>query len=84
MKFSFILLISSFAFSQHHNYNFEQFGNQSTMLLGNVTASVNDLGLAYYNPSRLAFNDAPSFMLNARAYSLKKIAIIFRPSQFSP
>lgn len=69
------VLFSAVFFAQQYNYNFEQFGNKSILLLGNVTAGVDDLGLAYYNPSRLAFVKDPKFMINARAYKLRKISI---------
>ena len=61
--------------AQQGNYNFEHFGNRSILLLGNVTASVNDLGLTYYNPSRLASVEDPIFTINAKAYKYKKVSI---------
>lgn len=54
--------------SQEGNYKFENFGNQSILLNGNVTGSVSDLGLAYYNPARLGLVESPSFTISGRAY----------------
>ncbi|WP_297690946.1 hypothetical protein [uncultured Eudoraea sp.] len=42
---------------QEGNYKFDNYGNQSMLLNGNVTGSATDLGLAYYNPARLVFVD---------------------------
>lgn len=56
-------------------YNQENFGNRSILLTGNVTGSVDDLGLAYYNPSRLALIEEPNFTINAKAFQLGNIKI---------
>lgn len=56
--------------AQQGNYRFNNFGNRSILLAGNVTGSVSDLGLTYYNPSFLAENDNVGFSLNAKAYQL--------------
>ena len=56
-------------------YNQENFGNRSILLTGNVTGSVDDLGLAYYNPSRLAIIEEPNFTINAKAFQLGNIKI---------
>ena len=56
-------------------YNQENFGNRSMLLTGNVTGSVDDLGLTYYNPSRLALIDEPNFTINAKAYQMGSIKI---------
>jgi hypothetical protein len=53
---------------QEGNYKFENFGNQSVLLNGNVTGSVADLGLTYYNPARLALIEKPSFTIGGKAY----------------
>lgn len=63
------MLICSFSLSgQEGNYKFENFGNQSVLLNGNVTGSVADLGLVYYNPGRLALIEDPSFTVGGKAY----------------
>ncbi len=49
-------------------YNRENFGNRSLLLSGNVTGSVEDLGLTYYNPARIALVENPIFSINAKAY----------------
>lgn len=49
-------------------YNSENFGNRSMLLGGNVTGSVEDLGLTYYNPARIALIEDPVFSINAKAY----------------
>ena len=56
-------------------YNQENFGNRSILLTGNVTGSVDDLGLTYYNPSRLALIDEPNFTINAKAYQMSSAKI---------
>ncbi|MCO5725988.1 hypothetical protein [Robiginitalea marina] len=53
---------------QEGNYKFENFGNQSVLLNGNVTGSVSDLGLTYYNPARLALIEQPAFTIGGKAY----------------
>ena len=49
-------------------YNQENFGNSSMLLGGNVTGSVKDLGLTYYNPARIALVENPVFAIDAKAY----------------
>jgi hypothetical protein len=53
---------------QEGNYKFENFGNQSVLHNGNVTGSVADLGLVYYNPARLGLIENPSFTIGGKAY----------------
>ena len=48
------------------NYKYENFGNRSILLNGNVTGSVDDLGATYYNPARLALIEDPVFAINAK------------------
>lgn len=71
-----LLIISncSFIFSQD-NYRLENFGSRSILLSGNVTGSVEDLGLTYYNPARLALLDDPTFSINAKAYEFNQITL---------
>ena len=69
------LIISLFfcaflGYAQQGNYKFNNFGNRSILLAGNVTGSVSDLGLTYYNPSFLAEVENVGFSLNAKAYQL--------------
>ena len=54
--------------AQEGNYKFENFGNQSILLNGNVTGSVSDLGLTFYNPARLGLVEKPSFTISGKAY----------------
>ena len=69
----FILFISSFVLSAQGYYNQENFGNRSILLSGNVTGSVDDLGLTYYNPARLALIVDPVFTINAKAYQISNL-----------
>ena len=55
------------------NYNMENFGNRSLLLSGNVTGSVDDLGLTYYNPARIAIVENPVFSINAKAYQVSSV-----------
>ena len=63
-----LILFPLFVLAQEGNYKFENFGNQSILLNGNVTGSVSDLGLAYYNPARLGLVEKPSFTISGKAY----------------
>ena len=56
-------------------YNAENFGNRSLLLSGNVTGSVEDLGLTYYNPARIALIESPTFSINAKAYQIKSLSL---------
>lgn len=56
-------------------YNDENFGNRSILLSGNVTGSVDDLGLTYYNPARLALIDEPNFTISARAFEMGSLKV---------
>lgn len=53
---------------QEGNYKLENYGNQSALLTGNVTASVSDLALTYYNPSKLSFMEESKFLISIKAY----------------
>lgn len=57
------------------NYKLENFGNKSILLNGNVTGSVADLGLTYYNPSRLALVENAKFTINAKSYQLRNLTL---------
>ncbi|WP_136480117.1 porin family protein [Cognatitamlana onchidii] len=71
----FLCLYAINAYSQEGNYKFNNFGNRSILLAGNVTGSVSDLGLTYYNPSFLANSKNVGFSLNAKAYQLENIKL---------
>ena len=68
----FIFVLPLFLHAQGY-YNNENFGNRSLLLGGNVTGSVDDLGLTYYNPARIALIENPVFSINAKAYQLSSI-----------
>ena len=71
---AFLLLIFSTSVAQGY-YNQENFGNRSLLLNGNVTGSVDDLGLTYYNPARIALIDEPAFSINAKAYQVTSLSL---------
>ena len=71
----FLLLISLQTFAQQGNYRFNNYGNRSILLSGNVTGSVSDLGLVYYNPSFLTDVENVGFSLNAKGYQLISIKL---------
>lgn len=61
--------------SQQGNYKFNNFGNKSILLSGNVTGSVEDLGVVYYNPSRLTLIENTGFAFNAKAFQINSIKL---------
>ena len=61
--------------AQQGNYKYNQYGNRSILLTGNVTGSVTDIGLTYYNPSRLSLIENNGFAFNARAYQLNTLKV---------
>ena len=63
-----LLLVGCSCLAQRGNYKFNNFGNRTILLAGNVTGSVEDFGLAYYNPARLTEIKNDGFAFNARAY----------------
>lgn len=71
-----LLTIPVISFGQDGHYWTEQFGNKSMLLSGTVNANVNDLGLVYYNPGRLAQIENPAFVISAKVYELLKINIV--------
>ena len=73
--FTILFFFSCFIIYGQRNYKFENFGNRSILLNGNVTGSVNDLGATYYNPARLALIEDPVFAINAKIYQLTNIEI---------
>ena len=68
-------LFVSLIYSQQSNYKFNNFGNRSILLSGNVTGSVEDLGLTYYNPSRLTEVENLLLAFNAKAYQLSSLKL---------
>ena len=70
-----VLFYISVIYSQQGNYKFNNFGNRSILLSGNVTGSVEDLGLVYYNPSRLTEVENLLFAFNAKAYQLTSLKL---------
>lgn len=62
-------------FGQQGNYKYNNYGNRSILLTGNVTGSVSDIGLIYYNPARLSSIESSGFAFNARAYQYNTIKI---------
>jgi len=43
------------------------------LLSGNVTGSVEDLGLVYFNPARIALVEKPAFTINAKVYQFSSV-----------
>jgi hypothetical protein len=67
------VFISMYSWGQQGNYKFNNFGNRSILLSGNVTGSVSDIGLVYYNPARLTELENTGFAFNAKAYQLTSL-----------
>lgn len=57
------------------NYKYENFGNRSILLNGNVTGSVDDLGATFYNPARLALVEEPVFAINGKLYQYTSLKL---------
>lgn len=70
-----MLFFVGFHLHSQRNYKYENFGNRSILLNGNVTGSVDDLGATYYNPARLALIKDPAFLINAKIYEISNIKI---------
>jgi hypothetical protein len=70
-----ISFLAIFSYAQQGNYKFNNFGNRSILLSGNVTGSVTDIGLTYYNPSRLTEVENTGFAFNAKAYQLSSLKV---------
>ena len=75
MSLILVFCLNSYFLKAQGYYNQESFGNRSILLSGNVTGSVDDLGLAYYNPARLALIDEPNFTINAKAYQMSSLDV---------
>ncbi len=70
-----LIIYFSNSYAQQGNYKFNNFGNRSILLSGNVTGSVSDLGLVYYNPSRLTEIENTGFAFNAKAYQFSSLKV---------
>ncbi|OZV71090.1 hypothetical protein [Winogradskyella aurantia] len=77
MKFIKFLIVafSLYSWGQQGNYKYNNFGNRSILLSGNVTGSVSDIGLVYYNPARLTELENTGFAFNAKAYELNVLKL---------
>ena len=64
----FLFLLCFKTFSQEGNYKFDNYGNSSMLLSGNVTGSVKDIAVTYYNPARLTVLESTMFAFNAQTY----------------
>ena len=74
--FTFLLFfISAIMVAQRGNYKFNNYGNSSMLLSGNVTGSVEDIALAYYNPARLTELESTKFSFNAQAYEFSSLKL---------
>lgn len=73
--FILILFASENIIGQDAHYWTEQYGNKSMLLSGTVNANVQDLGLVFYNPGRLAQIENPAFVISARVYELTNIRL---------
>ena len=70
-----ISLLCVFSHAQQGNYKFSNYGNRSILLSGNVTGSVEDLGVTYYNPARLILLENTGFAFNAKAFQINSTKI---------
>lgn len=70
-----LFFISAHLLAQRGNYNFNNYGNSSILLSGNVTGSVNDIALMYYNPARLTELESTKISFNAQAYELSALKL---------
>lgn len=63
------------AFGQYGNYKYTNYGTKSILLTGNVTGSVEDLGLTYYNPARLSLIESNGLSINAQAFEYQTVTL---------
>ncbi len=70
-----LFLISVHLMAQRGNYKFNNYGNSSILLSGNVTGSVDDIALTYYNPARLTELGNTKFSFNAQAYEFSALKL---------
>lgn len=69
------LLVSKSVNGQQGNYKYNNYGNRSILLTGNVTGSVSDIGLTYYNPAKLTSIEINGVAFNARAYQFRSLKV---------
>ncbi len=61
--------------AQDGHYWSENYGNRSMLLSGTVNASVEDLGLVFYNPGRLGMIENPAFAISAKVYEWRTVKV---------
>ncbi len=68
----FIVLVSFFysKVRAQQNYKYENYGDKSMLLNGNVCGSVDDVAATYYNPARLTLIKTPVFSFDTKLYQL--------------
>ena len=71
-----IFFITVYSSAQQGNYKFENYGNRSILLSGNVKGSIEYIGLTYYNPARLIEIEQTAFAINAQAYELTSLNLV--------
>lgn len=64
-----------YSYGQYGNYKYTNYGTKSLLLTGNVTGSVEDLGLTYYNPARLSQIENNGLSINAQAYEYQDVTL---------
>ena len=73
------LILGSHAFKlvipQDGHYWSDNYGNRSMLLSGTVNASVEDLGLVFYNPARLGMIENPAFAISAKVYEWRTLKV---------
>mgnify|MGYP006283176373 CR=1 FL=1 len=74
-RYTWLFLICYQFLSGQDNYKLENFGNSSILLNGNVTGSIDDLGLTFYNPARLSFVEEKTFTVNADVYEFSSFRL---------
>ena len=72
---SLLLVTLSYSGWSQRGYEYENFGNRSVLLNGNVTGSVDDLGAVYYNPARLALIENPGFLVQGKFYEWNRVSV---------
>jgi len=65
----------TFVYGQEGNYKLENYGNEAALLNGNVTGSISDLSLTYYNPSKLSFIEESKFLISVKAYQWSQLSV---------
>ena len=70
-----LFFICASLIAQRGNYKFNNYGNSSILLSGNVTGSVEDIALTYYNPARLTELESTKISFNAQAYEFSSLKL---------